>query len=77
VSGKAAVPLFITENGAAFNDYADPECGVDDLERVDTWPTTSVPRWLPSNPGWTCGLLGLVTDGHNFEWADGYSRRFG
>jgi hypothetical protein len=69
VSSKAAVPLFITENGAAFNDYADPEGGVDDLERVD---------YLADHFG---AALAAIESGvdlrgyfvwslvHNFEWA--------
>ena len=28
------LPLYITENGAAYHDYVDPEGGVDDVERV-------------------------------------------
>jgi beta-glucosidase len=77
VSGKAAVPLFITENGAAFNDYADPEGGVDDLERVD---------YLADHFGAALAAIesGVDLRGYfvwslmdNFEWADGYSRRFG
>ena len=70
-------PLFITENGAAFHDYADPEGGVDDLERVN---------YLADHFG---AALAAIESGvdlrgffvwsllDNFEWADGYSRRFG
>ncbi len=77
VSGKAAVPLFVTENGAAFHDYADPEGGVDDLERVD---------YLADHFGAALAAIesGVDLRGYfvwslmdNFEWADGYSRRFG
>jgi beta-glucosidase len=77
VSGQAAMPLFITENGAAFHDYADPEGGVDDLERVD---------YLADHFGAALAAIesGVDLRGYfvwslldNFEWADGYSRRFG
>jgi beta-glucosidase len=77
VSGKAPVPLFITENGAAFHDYADPEGGVDDLERVE---------YLADHFGAALAAIeaGVDLRGYfvwslmdNFEWADGYSRRFG
>ena len=36
VRDYTSLPLYITENGAAFHDYVDPEGGVDDLERVAT-----------------------------------------
>src|SRR5260370_27542716 len=29
------VPLYVTENGASFNDYTDPEGRINDQERVD------------------------------------------
>ena len=73
----APPPLYITENGAAFHDYVDPEGRVQDLERVE---------YLNDHLG---EALGAIRDGvdlrgyiawsllDNFEWADGYSRRFG
>ena len=77
VSGQAAMPLFITENGAAFHDSADPDGSVDDLERVD---------YLADHFGVALAAIesGVNLRGYfvwslldNFEWADGYSRRFG
>jgi len=77
VSGQVSVPLYITESGAAFNDYADPEGGVDDLERVE---------YLADHLGAALGAIGSGVDlrGYfvwslldNFEWAEGYGRRFG
>ena len=74
---KPGLPLYITENGAAFHDYVDPEGGVDDLERVD---------YLADHFGETLAAIedGVDVRGYfvwslldNFEWADGYSRRFG
>jgi beta-glucosidase len=69
--------IYITENGAGFADYVDPEGGVDDLERVEYFR----------------GYLGAVEEAivagadvrgyfawslfDNFEWALGYSLRFG
>jgi beta-glucosidase len=73
----APPPLYITESGAAFHDYVDPEGCVKDLERV---------TYLNDHLG---EVLGAIQDGvdlrgyiawsllDNFEWADGYSRRFG
>ncbi len=77
VSGHTAIPLYITENGAAFHDYVDPEGDVDDLERES---------YLTDHFGETLHAIadGVDVRGYfvwslldNFEWADGYSRRFG
>jgi beta-glucosidase len=77
VSSQVTVPLYITESGAAFNDYADPEGGVDDLERVN---------YLADHLGTALAAIesGVDLRGYfiwsmldNFEWAEGYGRRFG
>jgi len=71
------LPLYVTENGAAFNDYVDPEGGVDDIERIDF-----LDRHLRSVQA--AILAGIDVRGYfvwslmdNLEWADGYGRRFG
>ena len=70
-------PVYITENGAAFHDYANPEGEVNDPERID---------YLR---GYLAGIHRAVESGvdvrgyfcwsflDNFEWAEGYSKRFG
>jgi beta-glucosidase len=72
-----AIPLYITENGAPYFDYVDPEGNVNDPERV---------RYLDDHLTVTREALadGVDVRGYfvwslldNFEWADGYSRRFG
>jgi beta-glucosidase len=77
VGGYTAMPLYITENGAAFHDYVDPEGGVDDLERIS---------YLSDHLEETLRAMqaGVDVRGYfvwslldNLEWADGYSRRFG
>ena len=71
------LPLYVTENGATFGDYATPDGAVHDPERV---------RYLA---GYTAALAdarggGADVRGYflwsfldNFEWSWGYSQRFG
>jgi beta-glucosidase len=72
-----AIPLYITENGAPFDDYIDPNGEVNDPHRV---------RYLADHLAETRQAIddGVDVRGYfvwslldNFEWADGYSRRFG
>jgi beta-glucosidase len=71
------IPIHITENGAAFEDYVDPEGDVDDVERID---------YLRGHLEAVAGAIGagVRVAGYfawslldNFEWAEGYARRFG
>jgi beta-glucosidase len=71
------LPLYITENGSAWQDYVTPDGTVDDYERMD---------YLH---GHLAALHQAIADGvdlrgyfawslmDNFEWAEGYSKRFG
>ena len=70
-------PIYITENGAAFSDYVDPEGRIIDGERID---------YLESH---LAAVAAAIADGvdvrgyfcwsllDNFEWAHGYGKRFG
>ncbi len=70
-------PVYITENGAAYHDYVDPEGAVDDVERI---------AYLQQH---LAGVLDAIEAGvdvrgyylwsliDNFEWAEGYNKRFG
>jgi beta-glucosidase len=72
-----SIPLYITENGAAYYDYVSPDGAVQDPERVEY-----LRQHLEA-------CLDAVDDGvnlqgyfvwsllDNFEWGFGYSRRFG
>lgn len=72
-----ALPLYVTENGASYHDYVTPEGEVRDPERVD---------YLAGYIGAAGAAIAAGVDlrGYyawsfldNFEWAEGYSKRFG
>ncbi|SDU77930.1 GH1 family beta-glucosidase [Jiangella alkaliphila] len=72
-----ALPLHVTENGASYDDYVDPNGDVADVERV---------AYLRGYIGAVAAALrsGVDVRGYyawsfldNFEWAEGYGKRFG
>ncbi|MCX2182779.1 beta-glucosidase [Streptomyces sp. SKN60] len=71
------VPLLVTENGAAYDDYADPSGQVKDPERVAYLHAHlgAVHRALADGVDVRGYFLWSLLD--NFEWAYGYSKRFG
>ncbi|OKJ93546.1 beta-glucosidase [Streptomyces sp. CB03234] len=71
------VPLMVTENGAAYDDYADPSGDVHDPERVDYLHAhlAAVHRALADGVDVRGYFLWSLLD--NFEWAYGYGKRFG
>ena len=71
------IPMLITENGAAYDDDMDPEGQVRDLDRI---------RFLDQHvrAAWQAIQAGIDLRGYfvwslldNFEWAQGYGKRFG
>ncbi len=71
------LPLYITENGCAAEDYVNPDGEVNDFERVDYLHGHLDAAWRAIQDG--VNLRGYfhwsLMD--NFEWAWGYQRRFG
>ncbi|MEV7682230.1 beta-glucosidase [Streptomyces sp. NPDC088341] len=70
-------PLMVTENGAAYDDYADPSGAVHDPERVAYLRAhlAAVHRAIAAGTRVRGYFLWSLLD--NFEWAYGYSKRFG
>lgn len=76
-TGPAGIPLYVTENGSAFDDVVGPDGAVDDPDRV---------AYLREHLG---AVHAAIEDGadvrgyfawsllDNFEWAYGYAKRFG
>lgn len=71
------LPLFITENGSAWPDDVRPDGSIDDPERRDYLQghiaacAAAIQRGLPLRGYFAWSLM------DNFEWAWGFSRRFG
>ncbi len=71
------LPLYITENGTAFYDCVDPEGGVDDEERVAYLDTHFRAAHEAIRQGVNLRGYFVWSLIDNFEWAEGYSKRFG
>jgi beta-glucosidase len=73
----ADLPIYVTENGRAVHDYIDPEGDVDDEERVSYLDAHFRAAHEAMDRG--VDLRGYMVWSFldNFEWAEGYSKRFG
>jgi len=71
------LPMMITENGAAFDDYVSPEGTVNDPKRIAYLHghLSAVHRALADGADVRGYFLWSLMD--NFEWSYGYSKRFG
>jgi beta-glucosidase len=71
------VPLYISENGAAYADYVDPNGNVVDSERVDYFRSHLVAALSAIRSGVNLRGYWAWSFMDNFEWTFGYSKRFG
>jgi beta-glucosidase len=71
------IPVYITENGAAYHDYVDPNGGVDDFERIAYLEghIRAVEAAVAAGADVRGYFVWSLLD--NFEWTHGFSRRFG
>jgi beta-glucosidase len=71
------LPLYITENGRAAEDYVNPQGEVDDIERVRYLHThlEAAARAIKGGVNLAGYFVWSLLD--NFEWAFGYQKRFG
>jgi beta-glucosidase len=71
------LPLYVTESGAAFDDYLNPLDEVTDEERVQylDWHFRSAHEAIQRGVDLRGYFVWSFLD--NFEWAEGYSKRFG
>lgn len=71
------LPLYVTESGASFHDYVDPSGKVSDPDRVDYLSkyfdaaAEAIKEGIDLRGYFVWSFL------DNFEWAEGYSKRFG
>lgn len=76
-SEYSKLPIVITENGVTLNDYVSPEAEVNDADRIDylngyvNAVAEAIEAGVPVRGYFAWSFM------DNFEWAEGYSRRFG
>jgi beta-glucosidase len=71
------LPIYITENGAAFDDYVDPNGDVKDRNRVAYLQEHISAVHVAIDAGVNVQGYFVWSLLDNFEWTLGYSRRFG
>ena len=76
-TGPAGIPLYVTENGAAFDDVVEPDGSVEDHERTAylVEHLAAVRQAIAAGVDVRGYFVWSLLD--NFEWAYGYDKRFG
>jgi beta-glucosidase len=71
------LPIYVTENGVSYDDYADPSGSVNDPLRIEYFSGYLAAAAQAIREG--VNLQGYYAWSFldNFEWAEGYSKRFG
>ena len=71
------LPIYITENGCGADDYVTPEGAVNDFDRIDYIDGHLDAAWRAIQDGVNLSGYFHWSLMDNFEWARGYSFRFG
>ena len=71
------IPIYITESGASYDDYVDPNGDVVDTARINYFSGYLTAAGRAINEGVNLGGYFAWSFLDNFEWAEGYSKRFG
>ncbi len=71
------IPIYITENGAAFNDKLTKDHKIHDRKRIDYLHAHFEEAWKAIENGIPLKGYFVWSLMDNFEWAFGYSKRFG
>jgi beta-glucosidase len=74
---SGGLPIYVTENGCAADDYISPEGRIDDYERVEFIHSHLDATLQAIDAGVNVGGYFHWSLMDNFEWAEGYRRRFG
>jgi beta-glucosidase len=71
------LPLYVTENGCAAEDYVNPDGIVDDIERIEYVHEHLEAAWRAIQDGVPLAGYFYWSLHDNFEWSWGYQKRFG
>ncbi|HLS72539.1 MAG TPA: GH1 family beta-glucosidase [Actinomycetaceae bacterium] len=76
-TGPAGIPMYVTENGAAFDDVVEPDGSINDTDRLDYLRRHVAAALDAIEQGVDLRGYFVWSVLDNFEWAYGYAKRFG